>query len=179
MNQLIPITQLALPIPAPMSDAAWHRATVYNTSDARWNFYLNQLATELLAEYLQADFPQIRIWQETNIWQFVSGSVLQLNDKRIVLLPSRAIDNSELVIAQEWLDIPAWVGDYFIAVQIDPDAELLHCWGYLTHQMLKSRATYDAIDRTYHLDAHHLIADIFGLWAIYGIYMVYGLWKTT
>ncbi len=166
MNQLIPITQLALPIPAPMSDAAWRRATVYNTSDARWNFYLNQLATELLAAYLQEDFPQIQIWQETNIWQFVSGSVLQLNDKRIVLLPSRAIDNSELVIAQEWLDIPAWAGDYFIAVQIDPDAELLHCWGYLTHQMMKSKARYDAIDRTYQIDAHHLIADVSGLWAI-------------
>ncbi|NJR31750.1 MAG: DUF1822 family protein [Chamaesiphon sp. CSU_1_12] len=166
MNQLFPITQLALPIPAPMSDAAWQRAMVYSNSDARWNFYLNHIATELLAEYLQEDFPQIQIWQEINIWQFVSGSVLQLNDKRIVLLPSKAIDNSELVIAQEWLDIPAWAGDYFIAVQIDPDAEMLHCWGYLTHQMLKSKARYDAIDRTYQLDAHHLIADIFGLWAI-------------
>lgn len=169
MNQQIPIMQLALPIPAPMSDAAWHRAMVYRTSDARWNFYLNQLATELLAEYLQEDFPQIQIWQETNIWQFVSGSVLQLNDKRIVLLPSRAIDNSELVIAQEWLDIPAWAGDYFIAVQIDPDTEMLHCWGYLTHQMMKTKARYDAIDRSYNLDAHHLIADVSGLWAIQSI----------
>ncbi|WP_295620869.1 DUF1822 family protein [Chamaesiphon sp. GL140_3_metabinner_50] len=166
MNQLIPITQLALPIPAPISDAAWQRSQVYSTSDARWNFYLNQLATELLAEYLQADFPQIQIWQETNIWQFVSGSVLQLNHKRIVLLPSRAIDNSELVIAQEWLDLPAWAGDYFIAVQIDPDTETLHCWGYLTHQMMKSKARYDPLDRTYQLDAHHLIADVSGLWAI-------------
>jgi Protein of unknown function (DUF1822) len=166
MNQLIPITQLALPIPAAMSDAAWQRATAYRNSDARWNFYLNQIATELLAEYLQADFPQIQIWTETNIWQFVNGSVLQLNDKRIVLLPSKAIDNSELVIAQEWLDIPAWAGDYFMAVQIDPDTERLHCWGYLTHQMMKSKARYDALDRTYTLDAHHLIADVSGLWAI-------------
>jgi Protein of unknown function (DUF1822) len=166
MNQLIPITQLALPIPAVMSDLAWQRATAYRASLVRWNFYLNQIATELLAEYLQEDFPQIQIWLETNIWQFVNGSILQLNDKRIVLLPSKAIDNSELVIAQEWLDIPDWAGDYFIAVQIDPDTEMLHCWGYLTHQMMKSKALYDPIDRTYHLDAHHLIADVSGLWAI-------------
>lgn len=166
MNQLIPITQLALPIPAAMGDLAWQQAQVYPTSEARWNFYLNQIATQLLSEYLQADFPQLRIWAETNIWQFVSGSVLQLNQKRIVLLPARSIDNSELVIPQEWLDIPDWAGDYFIAVQIDPDAETLHCWGYLTHQMVKSKAIYDPRDRTYNLDAHNLIADVSGLWAI-------------
>jgi hypothetical protein len=166
MNQLIPITQLALPIPVPMSDLAWQQAQTYRTIESRWNCYLNQIASQLICEYLQADFPQMRIWAEANIWQFVNGSVLQLNHKRIVLLPSRSIDNSELVISQEWLDIPNWAGDYFIAVQIDPDAETLHCWGYLTHQMLKSKARYDARDRTYHLDAHHLISDISGLWAI-------------
>jgi hypothetical protein len=166
MIQLIPITQLALPIPASMSDLAWQQAQAYQTSEARWNFYLNQIATQLLHEYLQEDFPQIRIWAEPNIWQFISGSVLELNAKRIVLLPSRSIDHSELVIAQEWLDIPDWAGDYFMPIQIDPDAETLHCWGYLTHQMMKSQARYDARDRTYHLDAHHLITDVSGLWAI-------------
>jgi Protein of unknown function (DUF1822) len=166
MIQLIPITQLALPIPAPMSDLAWQQAQAHRTSEARWNFYLNQIATQLLHEYLQEDFPQIRIWAEPNIWQFISGSVLELNAKRIVLLPSRSIDHSELVIAQEWLDIPDWAGDYFMPIQIDPDAETLHCWGYLTHQMMKSQARYDARDRTYQLDAHHLITDVSGLWAI-------------
>jgi Protein of unknown function (DUF1822) len=166
MIQLIPITQLALPIPVPMSDLAWQQAQAYQTSEARWNFYLNQVATQLLHEYLQEDFPQIRIWAEPNIWQFISGSVLELNAKRIVLLPSRSIDHSELVIAQEWLDIPDWAGDYFMPIQIDPDTETLHCWGYLTHQMMKSQARYDARDRTYQLDAHHLITDVSGLWAI-------------
>jgi Protein of unknown function (DUF1822) len=149
-----------------MSELTWQQAQAYRSADAKWNYYLNQIATQLLCEYLQADFPQIRIWAETNIWQFVNGSVLQLNDKRIVLLPSKAIDNSELVIAQEWLDLPAWAGDYFIAVQIDPDAETLHCWGYLTHQMMKSQARYEPIERAYHLDARNLIADVSGLWAI-------------
>jgi Protein of unknown function (DUF1822) len=166
MNQLIPITKLALPIPAAVGDLAWQQAQVYPTSEARWNFYLNQIATQLLSEYLQADFPQLRVWAETNIWQFVNGSVLRLNQKRIVLLPSKAIDNSELVIPQEWLDIPDWAGDYFIAVQIDPDDETLHCWGYLTHQMVKAKAQYDPRDRTYNLDAHNLISDVSGLWAI-------------
>ncbi len=166
MSQLIPITQLALAIPTAMSDLAWQQAQVYRSADSRWNFYLNSVASQLLVEYLVEDFPQIRVWQETNTWQFVNGSVLELNDKRIVLLPSRAIDNSELVVPQEWLDIPDWAGDYFLAIQIDSDAEMLHCWGYMTHQMLKSKAAYDASDRNYYLNSHFLITDVSGLWAI-------------
>ncbi len=164
--ELIPITQLTLPIPAPMSDRAWQQAQAYRSVESRWNSYLNQIASQSIAADLAADFPQIRISPDSDTWQFVNGSVLELNGKRIVLLSSKAIDHSELVIPQEWVDIPAWAGDYFIAVQIDPDAEMLHCWGYTTHQRMKAKARYDASDRTYSLDAHHLIADISGLWVI-------------
>ncbi len=72
-----------------------------------------------IAADVEIDFPQIRISPDSDTWQFVNGSVLELNGKRIVLLPSKAIDRSELVIPQEWVDIPAWAGDYFMAVQID------------------------------------------------------------
>jgi hypothetical protein len=161
--ELIPMTQLVLPIPAPMSDRAWQQAQAYRSIEARWNAYLNQIASQSIAADLAEDFPQICSSPDADTWQFVNGSVLELNGKRIVLLPSKAIDCGELVIPQEWIDIPAWAGDYFMPVQIDPDAEMLHCWGYTTHQMMKSKARYDADDRTYHLDAHHLIADVSGL----------------
>jgi Protein of unknown function (DUF1822) len=164
--ELIPITQLALPISPEMSDLAWQHAQADRSVEASWNAYLNQIASQSISEDLAIDFPQIRISSDSDTWQFFNGSVLELNRKRIVLLPAKAIDHSELVIPQEWVDIPAWAGDYFIAVQIDPDAELLHCWGYTTHQMMKSKARYDASDRTYNLDAHHLIADVSGLWVV-------------
>lgn len=164
--ELIPITQLALPIPASMSDRAWQQAQAHRTMETRWNVYLNQIASQTIAADLAIDFPQIRRSPDIDTWQFVNGSVLELNGKRIVLLPSKSIDCSELVIPQEWVDIPAWAGDYFLGVQIDPDAELLHCWGYTTHQMMKTKARYDADDRTYNLDAHHLIADVSGLWVV-------------
>jgi Protein of unknown function (DUF1822) len=164
--ELIPITHLALPIPPAMSDLAWQQAQAYPSMEARWNFYLNQIASQSITADLAEDFPQIRISPQTNTWQFFNGSVLELNTKRIILVPSKAIDHSELVIPQEWVDIPAWAGDYFLAVQIDPDDQILHCWGYTTHQMMKSQARYDASTRTYNLDAHHLIADVSGLWVI-------------
>ncbi len=164
--ELIPITQLALPISPSMSDLAWQQAQAYQAMEARWNFYLNQIASQTIAADFAADFPQIRRSPDIDTWQFVNGSVLELNGKRIVLLPSKSIDCSELVIPQEWVDIPAWAGDYFLGVQIDPDAEMLHCWGYTTHQMMKTKARYDAHDRTYNLDADRLIADVSGLWVV-------------
>jgi hypothetical protein len=164
--ELIPITQLALPISPVMSDLAWQQAQAYLSVEARWNVYLNQIASQSIAADLAIDFPQVQISPDADTWQFFNGSVLELNGKRIVLLPAKAIDLSELVIPQEWVDIPAWAGDYFIAVQIDPDTELLHCWGYTTHHLMKSKARYAASDRTYSLDAHDLIADVSGLWVI-------------
>jgi Protein of unknown function (DUF1822) len=164
--ELIPITQLAIPISPSLSDLAWQQAQAYRSIEARWNSYLNQVASQSIAADLAEDFPQIRISPHVNTWQFINGSVLELNAKRIILVPSKAIDHSELVIPQEWVDIPAWAGDYFLAVQIDPDDQTLHCWGYATHQMMKSKATYDASTRTYNLDAHDLIADVSGLWVV-------------
>lgn len=164
--ELTPITELALPISLTASDLAWQQAQSEQTVAARWNTYLNRVASQSIAADMEIDFPQIRISSEVDTWQFVNGSVLESNGKRIVLLPTTAIDRSELVIPQEWVDIPAWAGDYFMAVQIDPDAEMLYCWGYTTHQMMKSQARYDASDRSYNLDAHHLIADVSGLWVI-------------
>jgi Protein of unknown function (DUF1822) len=164
---LIPITQLALPISPAMSDLAWQRAQTYQSIEARWNSYLNQIASQSIAADLAEDFPRIRISPDADTGQLlINGSVLELNAKRIILMPSKAIDHSELVIPQEWVDIPAWAGDYFLAVQIDPDDQILHCWGYTTHQMVKSQARYDTSDRTYNLNAHDLIADVSGLWVV-------------
>jgi hypothetical protein len=164
--ELISINQIALAIPESMSDLAWQQARAYRSLDARWNFYLNQIASQLLAEYIREDFPQLRTSPQTDIWPLVNGSLLELNHKRIILLPSKVMDRSELVIPQEWIDIPAWAGDYFLAVSIDPDEQTLHCWGYTTHQRVKAKADYDARERTYSLGSNHLISDVSGLWVI-------------
>jgi hypothetical protein len=171
-QDLIPITQLGLPIPNQLSDFAWQQGQLYRSSESQWNIYLNQIAGQLLWQELQTDFADVTWWdnppphQSTLLWQFVQGTVLELNQKRLVLLPDRTIDRSELVIPQEWVDIPTWAGDYFLAVQIDPDEQFLHCWGYATHQQIKAKAQYLPDDRTYRLDAHDLIADIGALWVV-------------
>jgi hypothetical protein len=189
-QDLIAITQLGLPIPDELNDLAWQQSRTVRgspTADraavaAQWNLYLNQIAGQVLLDDLQVDFPNVTWWDQPatqpatqlatqsaplpSLWQLLRGTVLELHQKRLVVLPDQTIDQAELVIPQEWVDIPAWAGDYFLAVRIDPDEQLLHCWGYVTHQRLKAKATYDLDDRSYRLDAHDLISDISALWVV-------------
>jgi Protein of unknown function (DUF1822) len=173
-QDLIPLTQLGLPIPDALNDRAWHQSRAMRSVEAQWNIYLNQIAGQMLLSELQADFAAVTWWDNPpsnpvtvpSLWQFIRGTVLQLNQKRLVLLPTQTIDQGELVIPQEWVDIPAWAGDYFLAVQVDADAQWLHCWGYVTHQRLKAKAQYDPDDRTYRLDACDIIPDVTALWVV-------------
>ena len=71
---------------------------------------------------------------------------------------------SELRIPQEWVDIPAWAADYYLAVQVNVDADYVRIWGYGTHKQLKSEATFSHSDRTYTLAEDDLVTDLDVLW---------------
>jgi hypothetical protein len=99
-----------------------------------------------------------------SIWNFVNGSVITVEAVRIALIPTDAIDQTELEVSQEWIDIPQWAADYYLAVQI-AESEI-RIYGYATHQQLKA-GTYDPNDRTYGLDVEDLNADLNALWLSY------------
>ncbi|MEL7243436.1 MAG: DUF1822 family protein [Cyanobacteria bacterium J06573_2] len=82
----------------------------------------------------------------------------------MVIIPSEAIHDSELRVPQEWVDIPSWSADYYLAVQVNIDDKLIRVWGYATHQQLKKKGNYEAGDRTYCLAGEDLIEDINILW---------------
>jgi Protein of unknown function (DUF1822) len=88
------------------------------------------------------------------------------HSKRFIFIPDKSIDTSQLSIPQEWIDIPNWAGDYYFAVQINPDEQQLRIWGYTTHDHIKNQGAYDPFDRTYHLDTPSLITDLNVLWVV-------------
>ncbi len=63
-------------------------------------------------------------------------------------------------VPQEWVDLQSWLGDYYLAVQVEPEAGFVRVWGYCTHAQLKNKGNYDPGDRTYSLNASEIIADI-------------------
>jgi len=41
-------------------------------------------------------------------------------------LPER--DLTKRMVPQEWVDIPEWAADYYLAVQVNPDSGWLRIW---------------------------------------------------
>jgi Protein of unknown function (DUF1822) len=56
------------------------------------------------------------------------------------------------------------MGDYYLAIQIDPDSNSMNIWGYSSHRTLRETGSYNAIDRTYSIDSDFLITDLDILW---------------
>ncbi|WGV25561.1 DUF1822 family protein [Halotia branconii] len=143
----------------------WQQSQVYATPSSRWCAYINQICLHAFWDWISTeDFPRASIWYSfpdtPAFWEFVNGTAILLEGRRVVLIPSEAIDDRELEVPQEWVDIPSWAADYYLAVQIKPDGEWVRIWAYTTHEELKSLAHYDSVDRTYCIDARHLTKDL-------------------
>jgi Protein of unknown function (DUF1822) len=169
-SALVDSTDSTLPIPQQRQANIWQHRTS-PTAWGRWNAYLNQLCLETCLSWFQAEhLPTARAGMAPALWEIVNGSIVTVGNIRIALIPTETIDRSELAVPQEWVDIPSWVADYYVGVQIDPDCQSLALYGFTTHQQLKTQATYDAQERTYCLDVDDLIPDLNALWLAYPRY---------
>jgi len=161
-------TQLWLEFSETDRNQAWQQSQFSRTS-CRWNAYLNQLCLSTFLDWLRAEYaPEATAWPNAptlpSIWEVVNGTAITLGTTRLVLIPTETIDLSELRVPQEWVDIPGWVADYYLAVRVNPDEGFVQVWGYTTHQQLKTSGSYDSKDRTYCLDEDELIQDLSVLW---------------
>lgn len=161
-----------LEISPALQEQSWQQSQVYATSSSRWCAYINQICLDIFLNWMRAEYvANTTAWEcipgVPGFWEFVNGSVVLLGQKRVVLIPSEAIDDGELEVPQEWVDIPNWAAEYYIAVQVKPDGNWVRFWGYTTHQELKSLANYDPVDRTYCLDAQDLTKDLNAFWMTY------------
>jgi Protein of unknown function (DUF1822) len=139
----------------------------FSTPGTAWQARLNQMSLEAFLPWLQEEraakvVPTVAALP--SFWEVVNGTAIACEDIRLVLIPTMAIDLRELRVPQEWVDIPSWSADYYLAVQVNPDAGWIKIWGYATHHQLKIQGTYDPSDRSYSLDEADLIQDLNVLW---------------
>lgn len=160
--------QLCLPIDSGIQAQAWQQSQAFATPTSQWNAYLNQLCLQTLLPCLREDMPRANavpnLTALANLWELVNGSAVAWADQRLVLIPTETIDLEEIRIPQEWVDIPGWASDYYLAVQVNPDEGWIRVAGFLTHLQLKQKARLDTTDRTYYLDGSNLIPDLSVLW---------------
>ncbi|AFY47543.1 Protein of unknown function (DUF1822) [Nostoc sp. PCC 7524] len=141
----------------------------YSTSGGCQRAWLNHICLTTFLDWLQGEVtPNARVHPNTaalpSFWEVVNGTAMSCDNSRLVLIPTLAMDVDELRVPQEWVDIPEWVADYYLAVQINTDEGWMRVFGYTTHQQLKTLGVYDPGDRTYSLESDQLIADLNVLW---------------
>lgn len=169
-----PLAHWWLEIPASVQDQVWQQTQRYATPGDRWTAFLNQLCVTTLLSWLQSEYgwtaqveSDFQPWEQ--VWSVVTGTAIALassasgRSQRWLLLPSASADVSEVVVPQEWVDLPGWCADYYLAVQVDPDEHWLRVWGYTSHANLCAAGTLDAAERVYRLPSEALIGDLSAL----------------
>ncbi|MBD2344102.1 DUF1822 family protein [Anabaena subtropica] len=156
-------TDLILEIPSATS--ANLDSQLFSHPYSRYQAYLNELCLGAVLPWLQEDFStQSKVWPSTatlaSLWELVNGTAVTVDATRFILVPSENIDNSEFRVPQEWVDLPTWAGDYYLAVQVETDGGYVKVWGYCTHAQLKTQGKYDPSDRSYSLDGSDIISDM-------------------
>jgi Protein of unknown function (DUF1822) len=133
-------------------------------SGPQWRATIHRLALAAIEPWLAETLDCTpRPWPnrsaQTGLWKWFDGAVLRCGDRRIVVLATTAIDRDELRVPQEWVDLPDWCADYYLAAQVDVDAGLVTLWSYASHGQLKA-GEYDSFDRSYSLTADHLFGEV-------------------
>ncbi|MBD2194661.1 MULTISPECIES: DUF1822 family protein [Calothrix] len=164
----VPPTQLWLEVSPEMQNQAWQQSQSYLSADGRWNAFLNQVCASSFLPWLQTEYaPEATIDNQVGNWEYVNGAAISLDTKRLILIPDKNLETSDFHVPQEWIDIPQWAGDYYLAVQVNPDGEWLRIWGYTTHEQLKTQGKYDAQTRSYYLDSQQMVEDLTVLWVVH------------
>lgn len=148
-----------------------------STAGGRWRSRLNQLCLNAFLPWLQEEVaPTAQVWTSfaalPTFWEVANGTAIciphpqgeTIAPLRLVLIPTPAIDSRELRVPQEWIDIPAWAADYYLAVQVNVDEGWIRIVGHATHERLKRRGVYDVDDRAYCLDETELVPDLNVVW---------------
>jgi len=143
----------------------------YSNNAACWNAYQNYLCLKAFNIWLAAetDLPdRPTVWPHLSelpsFWEVVNGTVINLGETRLVLIPSETINLEELRVPQEWVDIPNWAAHYYLAVQLNLEERWLRVLGYATHYQLKHEGKYDPMDRTVCLNRESLVEDLNVMW---------------
>lgn len=147
----------------------------YSTSGGCQRAWLNHICLTTFLDWLQGEVtPHAKAHPHMaalpSVWEVVNGTAMSFDNSRLVLIPTLAMDVDELRVPQEWVDIPEWVADYYLAVQVNTDEGWMRVFGYTTHQQLKTLGFYDPGDRTYSLESDQLISDLNVLWVTRQLY---------
>jgi hypothetical protein len=127
---------------------------------------LNQICEAVILPYMHEFLPHVsRFNLQDELWSLgLNGIGLESDQVRLVFLCSEAWDLDALQVPQEWVDIPDFVADYYVAVQVDLEDAWVRLWGGTTHKTLKEQGHFNAGRRTYTLERSFLTEALSSIW---------------
>lgn len=148
-------------------ETAWEQGKHQSNFLAQKVSFMNHLSSQKIGGWLQqemtAQMPPVLTFPKEelpSIWEFVNGTSLTLGNHRMVMIPSEGSDLEALEVPQEWVDIPGWDADYYLAIQVESEQHWLRVWGYTTYQQLKARGRYNPVSKHYEIERQDLIEDV-------------------
>ena len=163
--------QVFLEITPEDLEAASPNNSDYSYDVARHHALINRLLLNCFTNWLRKEAPieeEFNIWPNVedlpSIWEFVNGTALTIGHTRLALIPQETIDTDEFSVPQEWVDIPNWLADYYLGVQVNLEQRWLRIWGFISHKTLKQKAEYDPVLRNYLVPGELLIEDLTVMW---------------
>ncbi len=176
--------QLLLQISNSIQQQAWKDAQQHSHKIAQYSAYLNRVCLYTFLGWLNDQIPDEALSNSAiypsedglrSILEVVNGTAIGIGTRRIILIPNENIDSESLRVPQEWIDIPTFVGDYYLAIQVDLEANADECTltvqGFATHRQVKQLSKYDPRDRTYILPTDQLITSLTVMQVTLGIEM--------
>jgi hypothetical protein len=173
------LQQPQLAISTAGQNRCWYSSSAFARPEHRWNHYLNQLMLDVLLPWIKDESQGIPLFQDVapaqvwpdaaaaaQLWQWVNGTAIALGSSRFILIPTDSLDGTAFYIPQEWVEIPSWRGDYYLMVQLNPEAERLQLRGYVSHAQLLKHGVYCQGDRSYAIDESALVQDADVLWVM-------------
>jgi hypothetical protein len=159
--------QICLAYSPDLSQRAELAAQSHSNATANRNAYFNTLCLEAFLKWVQDNWElqtAVMVLPSRDllpsIWEVVNGTAVRVDRTQLVLIPTDTIDTEMFSVPQEWVDIPAWVANYYLPVRVDLENQRIYLWGYVTHRTLKTKGEYDPSDRTYSIERDALIPDL-------------------
>lgn len=142
-------------------------ASDYSNPLARQQAFLNSLCQNSLKQWLvdRAGFDRVELPDNSSeLWEFIHGFILQVEDKQIVVIPSEDSDIEGFTVQREWVDIPDLAADFYLVVRVDIDEKILHFWGFISREEIREFAELEPLYRQYLVDRNLIIDTIDLLW---------------
>ncbi|MGB5711009.1 MAG: DUF1822 family protein, partial [Waterburya sp.] len=134
---------------------------------AKHNYILNSLCVDAVSNWLEENiFEEDEDIAISNIeyleacWSVVTGTEIALNSIKITVIPQDTSDIAGISIPREWVDIPQWMPDYYLAAQVDLEQKTIWLWGYVHSNTVKQQGTLDRTHQHYTLPLEKMSLDL-------------------